>query len=387
MSVPLKSADMKKTRAILLTVMFGLSLVFLLEMTYLRGVPSGSAAPKNLYLLEAVIRLIRNDYLEEKDPLRTMDGSFKGLVNSLDGQSSYLDAENTARYLEQQGAPLKGPGIVVFKRFGAFPQVVGILEGSPAEKQGLQIGDLLTEIDGRATPEMSLVEVNVRLYDKNELPLGLKVLRDEKTIDVNVDRILLFPLPVTYSEQEGVSGILKVARLSPLSVNVIKTEVFPRLRDGKKPLIVDLRNCAEGDFEGARQFINLFLKTDSIGYFEKKGAVKEILASQEEPLLAKLPLIIWTNSGTIGPAEAAAGVLKEFGRAKVVGLPTPGLTAKHEQFPLEDGSSVLLTSGIFFLNSGRSLWGEGVKPDVPVEAEDQSFKSYLEKTRPLISAS
>jgi len=106
---------MKRTRAILLTVIFSLSLVFVLEMTYLRGVSARSAAPKNLYLLEAVIRLIRNDYLEEKNPLQTVDGSFRGLVNSLDGLSSYLDAENTARYLEQKGAPVKGPGIVVFK--------------------------------------------------------------------------------------------------------------------------------------------------------------------------------------------------------------------------------------------------------------------------------
>src|SRR4030042_3088888 len=123
---------MKKTRAILLTVIFGLSLIFLLEMTYLRGVSSRSAAPKNLSLLEAVIRLLRNDYLEEYDPLQTVDGSFKGLVNSLDGLSSYLDTEITARYLGQQGNSLKGPGIVVLKRYGAFPEVVGIIKGSPA---------------------------------------------------------------------------------------------------------------------------------------------------------------------------------------------------------------------------------------------------------------
>ena len=378
---------MKKTRAILLTVIFGLSLVFLLEMTYLRGVSSRSAAPKNLYLLEAVIRLIRNDYLEEKDPLQTVDGSFKGLVNSLDGLSSYLDAENTARYLGQQGTSLRDPGIVVLKRYGAFPEVVGIAEGSPAEKQGLQLGDLVTEIDGQTTPAMSLVEVNLRLHDKDELPLVLKVLREEKTIDINVDRALLFSLPVSYSEQEGLAGILRVARMSVPCVNDIKTKIFPRLREAKKPLIIDLRNCAEGDFEEARQFVNLFLKTDSFGYFEKKGAGKEVLASPEEPLLAKLPLIVWTNSGTVGPAEAVAGVLKEFGRAKVVGLPTPGLAAKHVQYPLEDGTSILLTSGIFYLNSGLPLWGQGVEPDVPVDIDDQSFQSYLEKTRPLLSAS
>ena len=378
---------MKKTRAILLTVIFGLSLVFLLEMTYLLGTATRSATPKNLYLLEAVIRLIRNDYLEEKDPLRTIDGSFKGLVNSLDGLSSYLDAENTARYLEQKGVPLRGPGIVVFKRYGAFPQVTGIIEGSPAEKEGLQIGDLITEVNGKATPAMSLVEVNLCLYDKDEVPLGLKVLRDDKTIDVNVDRVLLSPGPVAHSAQEGTSGIMRIARMSAPCVSEIKTKVLPGIRAGKNPLILDLRNCAEGDFEEARQFINLFLKTESLGYFEKKGAAKEVLASPEEPPLANLPLIVWINQGTLGPAEAVAAVLKEFGRAKVVGIATPGLAAKHEEIPLEDGTSLLLTSGVFCLNSGVQLWGRGVEPDVPMDVDEQSFQSFLKKTQPLLSTS
>ena len=378
---------MKKTRAILLTVIFGLSLVFLLEMTYLLGTATRSATPKNLYLLEAVIRLIRNDYLEEKDPLRTIDGSFKGLVNSLDGLSSYLDAENTARYLEQKGVPLRGPGIVVFKRYGAFPQVTGIIEGSPAEKEGLQIGDLITEVNGKATPAMSLVEVNLCLYDKDEVPLGLKVLRDDKTIDVNVRRVLLSPGPVAHSAQEGTSGIMRIARMSAPCVSEIKTKVLPGIRAGKKPLILDLRNCAEGDFEEARQFINLFLKTESLGYFEKKGAAKEVLASPEEPPLANLPLIVWINQGTLGPAEAVAAVLKEFGRAKVVGIATPGLAAKHEEIPLEDGTSLLLTSGVFCLNSGVQLWGRGVEPDVPMDVDEQSFQSFLKKTQPLLSTS
>jgi C-terminal peptidase prc len=378
---------MKKTKAILLTVLFGLALVFLLEMTYLRGVSTRSTPPKNLYLLEAVIRLIRNDYLEEKDPLQTVDGSFRGLVNSLDGLSSYLDAENTARYLEQKGAPLKSPGLVVFKRYGAFPLVAGIIEGSPAEKQGLLIGDLLTEINGKATPAMSQVEVNLGLYDKDELPLNLKVLRDEKTIDVKVDRALLSPGPATFSNQEGSSGILTVARISPPCVSEIKTKILPAIRNGKKSLIIDLRNCADGDFEEARQFINLFLKTESLGYFERKGAAKEILAAPDEPVLANLSLIVWTNQGTIGPAEAVAAVLRDFGRAKVVGMATPGLAARNEYFPLEDGTSVLLTSGVFCLNSGVQLWGRGAEPDVKLEADDQSLQSFLKKTQPLLSAS
>ncbi len=378
---------MKRTKAILLTIVFSLSLVFLLEMTYLRGVSARSAAPKNLYLLEAVIRLIRNDYLEEKAPLQTVDGSFRGLVNSLDGLSSYLDVENTARYQEQKGVPLMGPGIVVFKRYGAFPQVTGVIESSPAEKQGFLLGDFLTEINGKATAAMSLEEVNLLLCDREERPVSLKVLRDDKTIDINVDRALLYPEPVVFSSQGGSSGIVRVARMAAPCVSEIKTKVLPALNAGKKPLIVDLRNCAEGDFEEARLFMNLFLKTESLGYFEKKGVAKETLATPDVPPLADLPLIIWTNQGTLGPAEAVAAVFKEFGRAKVVGLSTPGLAARYEHFPLDDGSSVLLTSGVFCLNSGVQLWGRGVEPDVLVEPEDQSFQSFLKKTQPLLSSS
>jgi carboxyl-terminal processing protease len=368
---------MKRTRFIVLVVLAGISLLFLLEMTYLRGISSQSGTPKNLYLMEAVIRLIRNDYLEEKDPLRIADGSFKGLVNSLDSLSSYLDAKSTALYLDSQAGPLQEPGAVVFKRYGAFPQITGIVENSPAEKQGLEYGDLITEIDGLATPALSLMEVNLLLADREGKPVDLKVLRGEKTMEFKLERALLHPDSVSFEAHKGTSGILRISRISSPCVSEIKTRVLPELGKGKGPLIVDLRNCPEGSFEEAQKF----------GYIEKRGEEKEILASPEDPPLAQLPLVVWINQGTLGPAEAAAAVLKEFKRAKVVGLETPGLAARYKFFPLEDGTSVLLTSGIFCLNSGVKLWGQGVEPDIPVGADDQDVLSFLKKTQPLLSVS
>lgn len=377
----------KKSRFIALAVLFGISLFFILEMTYLRGISSQSGTSKNLYLLEAVIRLIRNDYLEEKDPIRIADGSFKGLVNALDSFSSYLDAESTTRYLERQQGPLWEPGIVLFKRYGAFPQVIGIIENSPADKQALELGDLITEIEGLPTPAMSLMEVNLRLGDKEGNPLILKALRGEKTIEIKMERALLHPEAVSYEAHKGTSGILSIHRMFPPCVSEIKARFLPDLGKGKDPLIVDLRNCSEGNFEEARQFINLFLKTDNLGCLEKKGGEKKVLASPEVPPLARLPLIVWINQGTLGSAEAVAAVLKEFNRAKLVGLETPGLSAEYQYYPLEDGTSVILTSGIFCLNSGAKLWGQGAEPDIKVEVDDQGPQSFLDKTQSLLSVS
>jgi carboxyl-terminal processing protease len=377
----------KRTRFIVLALLFGISLFFILEMTYLRGISSQSGPSKNLYLLEAVIRLIRNDYLEEKDPLQIADGSFKGLVNSLDSLSSYLDAESTVRYLERQQGPLQEPGIVLFKRYGAFPQVTGIVENSPADNQSLEFGDLITEIDGLSTPAMSLMEVNLRLGDREGKPLALKALRGEKTIEIKMERALLHPENASYAAHEGTSGILSIHRIFPPCVSEIRTRFLPELRKRKEPLIIDLRNCSEGNFEEARQFINLFLKADNIGCLEKKGGEKQTLASPEAPPLVRLPLIVWINQGTLGPAEAVAAVLKEFDRAKLVGLETPGLSAEYQFYLLEDGTSVVLTSGIFCLNSGAKLWGRGAKPDIKVEVDGQGVQSFLDKTQSLLSVS
>jgi C-terminal peptidase prc len=364
------------------------SLFFLFEKSIVRAVSSRSSSPpKNVYLLEAVIRLIRNDYIEEKDPVQTMNGTFQGLVNSLDSASGYLNKESTARYLDQKEAQIKEPGLVLFKGYGFFPQIIGIIESSPAEKSGLELGDYITEINGLSTPAMSLTEVNLYVRDKEETPLNLKILREDKTLDIKVERALLFVEPIKYSDQEGFSGVLKIFKLAPPCVSEIKTKLWPTLKNRKKPLIIDLRNCQEGTFEEAQQFINLFLKAENIGYLEKKEETKEAFSALQEPSLAELPLVVWINQATIGPAEAIAAVLKEFKRAKIIGLPTPGLAAKHEFFLLEDGTSVLLTSGIFCLNSGDKLWGRGAEPDIRMEMKEQSFDAFLKKTQSLLSTS
>lgn len=362
-------------------------MLLLLERASVRSAAAPSNPPKNLYLLESVIRLIRNDYLEEKDPLRTIDGSFKGLVNSLDSYSGYLDAESTSRYLGQRDAPVLEPGILFFKRYGAFPQVIGLVEGSPATKSDIRPGDLITEIDKKPTPAMSHPEVAVLLNDREALPFNLKILREDKTLDLRVERTLLAADPWSFTAQEGTAGVLKIARLDAPCVDGIKAKVLPRLLKSALPLVIDMRNCARGSYEEAGRLINLFLKAETVGYFEKKGGAKENLSSPEEPVLAKIPLAIWVNQATLGPAEVAAAVLQDFKRAKIVGLPTLGQAAKQEFFPLVDGTSVLLTSGVFSLNSGAQLWGRGAEPDVKLEPASQDFASYLKKTQGIFSLS
>lgn len=370
----------KNAKLVILTVLAVISLLLIVERSLVPGLFSNLSSDKSFELLERVIQNIRDSYIEEVNPEQTMKGALKGMVNSLDALSCYLDKESMQRYSQRMETDLKDIGVVLYKRYGTFPLVIGIIEKSPAQKSGIQIGDSLSAIDNRSPQMMSLFEANLYLKDKDEGPVKLRIIRGDTTQEIKVERTQLFEEPISFTPAEGTSGILKIHYLYPPSVMKVKGKILSRLQTAKSPLILDLRNCYEGDIQEARKLINIFLKASKIGYFANKEDHKESLGCPDNAELEKLPLVVWTNQATLGPAEIVAGVLQKFKRAKIIGLQTPGLTAKQKFFKLEDGSGILLTSGIFHLNSGEKLWEKGVKPDVKIKMEEQSDSIYLKKS-------
>lgn len=374
----------KRAKIFFLSALVVASLFFLLEKNFLPGITTKSSSSEKLPLLETVITLIKNHYVEEPNPSQTMEGAFKGLVDSLDILSSYLDRENALKYQYQKKERLKETGIILYKRYGTFPQVLGIIKSSPAEKKGIKIGDLISAIDHKSTLSMSMLEANLSLKDREGKSVKLKIIRKSETEEISVERKLLFEEPISYSPQKGTNGVLKINYLYPPCVSKVKEEIIPQLKSQKKPLILDLRNCHQGALKEAGRFINLFLKSEKIGYIEKKGSIKEILSCQEESELGKLPIIIWINQATLGPAEMVAAVLKKDKGTKILGLATLGFVAKQVFFALDDGSALVLTSGIFHLKSGNKLWKKGIKPDIKLNIKDQNFQAYLNKTLSLL---
>ena len=113
----------KKKKVIPFIAAFAVTLFFLLERKFLPGLPSDSASPKDLKLVEKVISLIRNHYFEEPQPFETMEGAFRGLANSLDPVSCYLDSESFQKYKLQKEASLKETGLILYKeKYGYYPQ-------------------------------------------------------------------------------------------------------------------------------------------------------------------------------------------------------------------------------------------------------------------------
>jgi carboxyl-terminal processing protease len=201
---------------------------------------------------------------------------------------------------------------------------------------------------------------------------------------MSIERKSLYDSPLSLSQQEGFSGILKIHQLFPPGSNSFREKILPLLESQKETLIIDLRNCYEGELSEALQFANFFLQADEVGYLQDRAGNKKTLSCPQTPDLTELPIVIWTNSATFGPAEALAGILQEFRRAKIVGTKTPGLVAKQVFFPLEDGSALILTSEIFYLLEGKEMWQKGITPDFKIEKQNPNSEDYLQNSTKLL---
>ncbi len=375
----------KTIRITLLFLLAASSLFFLFESDILPGLSTQRPAKGTLGIVREVVNHIKDDYVDEPDPSGTMEGAFKGLVNSLDASSSYLTKEAVSKHKQMEDGNLKDVGIILYKKYRTFPVVIGMLENSPAEKKGIQIGDTISALDGRSTLTMSMYEANLTLKDKTNDPIRIRVMRANENEELEVQREQLFDKSFAYIPSDGTSGILSIYSFNSACIQEIRTSILPRLKTSSQSLIIDLRNSYQGNFDAMIKFVNLFLQSKNVGYFEDNRGKKEELSTPSKPELAHLPLLVWTNQATIGPAEAAAAIFREHRQAKIIGYPTPGLVAKHKFIPLEDGSGLLLTTAIFHLNDDIKIWEEGIEPNVRMQGADQSFASYLKQTKKILT--
>jgi carboxyl-terminal processing protease len=374
-----------RTRLLGVVALIAGVLFFWLERRILPGDARPPAPQKNIDLVESVVRIIRGNYVDEPDASKTMRGAFQGMVNSLDAMSSFLDKAEVGKLADPGRSRYNDLGLILFKRASNFPLVVGLIEGSPAQKAGIRAGDVVSALDDRSTALMGLPEI--RLFSKSQgtKPVKVRIVHENATKEIMVPRGPIYPRSFTFTEQNGTAGILAVHHFYAPLVEDVRRELLPRLAGKPGALVLDLRGAFEGENEEARRFLNLFLKTAQAGSFEMKDGAKEILACPDAAPLETRPVVLWVDQTTMGPAEIVAACLRESRKVKAVGVLTPGLTARQDVYPLAGGDAILLTTGVFATASGEKVWAKGITPDIKLEFDKQDRKIFLDKTLGLLA--
>jgi len=321
-------------------------------------------AYRQINVYSEVLRHIQTDYVEQPNINAVTNGALRGLLESLDADSSYLTAEDYKAYKADKGGKAQ-VGINVSKRYG-YASVVSVVPGSPADKAGLSDGDIIEAIGPADTRDLSLAMIQLLLEGQPGSELTISVVRPRKAAPDKIVMTRVAPSlpPVTETLYENASILyLKPGVLDHDHVQQIEAKLKSMPKAGNKKILLDLRDVAAGDMAEAQRLANFFLKDGTIAMLEGQKVQKQTFtADASKAINTTAPVVVLVNRGTAGPAELAAAALLDNKRADLVGEKTFGEGAQQKTFELPDGAALILSIAKYESPSGKKLQDEGVTP-------------------------
>ena len=343
-------------------------------------VPRGWSATKSvqeaLYeqveLLAEAITVIQAEYVEEIEPKKLIYGALKGMVESLDRHSQFLDPGAYSEMQVETKGEFGGVGLEITISKDGVLTVVAPMDDTPAAKSGLMPQDKIVKIDSESTRGISLHEAVSRLRGRAGSKVTLTVLREEEEQMFEVVLVRAVIQIRSVKEAQAVAEGIGYVRISEFQDNTPR-DLKKSLNDLEKKqisdgLILDLRNNPGGLLDVAVDVAGEFLPAGSL-IVSTKGRIEsqnqEFRSKPDHPGL-DFPIVVLVNNGSASASEIVAGALRDHKRAILMGTKTFGKGSVQTVIPLRDGSAVRLTTSIYYTPSGQAIHGKGLEPDVVV---------------------
>jgi carboxyl-terminal processing protease len=364
MSNKVKAAILVPSAAVLVFMVVG-------GMDGVRASSNNDGAYRQLQVYSEVLSRVRAEYVEDPNLPAVTDGALHGLLESLDANSSYLSPAEYKEYKAHLTGAKADIGAAVSKRLG-YAAVISVMPGGPGDKAGLQDGDIIEAIEGKSTREMSLAEIHNLLAGQPGSNVTVSVVRarraEPEKLVITRDTVVIPPV----SDKMMADGIgeIRVDAFSKGKAQEIANKIKALQKDGAKKLILDLRNCAEGDESEGIATANLFLNHGTITYLQGQKYAREAFNADPAKAIASLPLVVLVNKGTAGPAEIVAAAILENARGDVVGDKTFGEGSVQKVIEMGDGSALILSVAKYYAPSGKAIQDAAVTPNVLVADED-----------------
>jgi carboxyl-terminal processing protease len=333
---------------------------------------SNDGAYRQLQVYSEVLARVRSEYVEEPNIPTVTDGALHGLLESLDANSSYLSPAEYKEYKSHRTEAKGEIGATVSKRFG-YAAVVAVIPGGPADKAGIEATDIIEAIEGKSTREMSLAEVHSLLEGQPGSNVSVSVVRARRAEPqkIVITRDLVTIPPVADKMVEDGIGYIQVDGFPKGKTQEIANKIRALQKSGAKKLILDLRNCAEGDESEGISSANLFLSHGTITYLQGQKYPRQAFNADPSKAITTLPLVVMVNKSTAGPAEVVAAAVLENARGDVVGDKTFGDGSVQKVIELPDGSALILSVAKYYSPGGKAIQDTAVTPNIlAADADD-----------------
>ena len=318
--------------------------------------------------------IIFEDYVE-KDELEAgvlSEGAVRGMVEALDDPySTYLDAETYQLSLSSIQGKFEGIGARVTVK-GEQLIVVTPIANSPAERAGIEVGDIILEVNGESISGLTLVEAVLKIRGPTGTPVRLLVLHEGET------------------EPEEIEIIRAEIEVPSVQFEMMEDIAYIRISEFSQHTSEELMPFAEGIVKGEATGIILDLRrnlggllqevVDVAGYFIPEGVIVRVVDNagretqsivEANQFITDLPMVVLVDNFSASGSEVLSGALQDYGRAIVAGKKTFGKGSVNVLRQLEDGSGLYITTARWLTPKGRPIEGEGITPDYELELEGE----------------
>ncbi|WP_245350268.1 S41 family peptidase [Bradyrhizobium sp. UFLA03-84] len=337
----------------------------------------------DLALLAGVMQLVQQDYVHPVDSRQLTDAALKGMLSRLDPHSSYMTEAEFRESREDISGKFGGVGLKVTDHNGS-PTVLSPIDDTPGARAGLQPGDEIVSVDGQTTRGVDLMEVIRKIRGQPGTTVTLTIQRGRQSpFEVPLTRQIIRVHSVKSRLEPNDVGYLRISEFGEETPNELHQAISTLQHEagGKLAgLVLDLRNDPGGLLASAVDVSSDFLNGGTVVSIRGRNANDDQLftAPATSALLPDTPMVVLVNGASASASEIVAGALQDRHRATVMGTQSFGKGSVQTIIPIKDHGALRLTSALYYTPSGRSIQGDGITPDVLVEAaKDEQVANSL----------
>lgn len=303
----------------------------------------------------------------------TEEQLIKGMVNSLsDPYTVFMNPEETKLLQEEVKGEYAGIGVVIkFDENTKYPVISTVFKGSPAEKAGLLVGDIILKVNDKSTYNLSLDEVAALVKGKigTEVTLLIKRNNEEITFKIIREKINI-PLVEKKYYDNGKIGYVSIFMFSQGLGDEFNNVLNEFKKMGVKGIILDLRGNPGGLLDECEKVASEILPSGVLLYTKDRSGNLTPLTFTGHKL--DIPLVVLVDGGTASASEILTGAIKYYKVGTVIGEKTFGKGVIQQIFPLPYGNSIKITVEEFLLPNKESINKVGITPDIEVKNNPQS---------------
>ncbi|MEG0806084.1 MAG: S41 family peptidase [Lachnospiraceae bacterium] len=324
-----------------------------------------------------LINIMNTYYYDKLDSKKMLEGVYTGLVESLgDPYSTYFTAEKYKAYNESATGKYYGIGAVLQQDVKTKQvKIIRAYPGTPAEKAGLEAGDIIIEVEGIDASSRDLTELVTHIKGEKGTKVHMVIERagKEKYLNFDIDREKIEVPTVEAQMLQDKTGYIAISEFGEVTAQQFETAVADLQKQGVKALIIDLRDNPGGMLTSVAQILDDILPKGILVYTEDKNGKREEYKSTDKTQL-KLPMTVLVNENSASAAEIFAGAIRDYEYGTLIGTTTFGKGIVQVLLPMDDGSAIKVTTAKYYTPKGDYIHGVGIAPDIKLEFQYQGDK-------------